>query len=168
MVPKGKDKKVHNIVEVINRQRRFNINTETLRNIAEYILDICKLYRVELSIAIVNNRRIRELNSLYRGIRGSTDVLAFPLNETTHTGFTHLGDVVISIEKASIQAKESGHSLEKELYLLLTHGILHLLGYDHEKSPEEAKKMRDMEKRVLGYTEKTFYLEDTDGIFFTP
>jgi len=147
--PEEKNIGNHNRVEVINRQRKFKIHAHTLKKVAEYILRICKLQNVELSISIVNNRRIRELNSRYRGLRRSTDVLAFPLNEKTDNNLIHLGDVVISIEKAAIQAKRARHSLKKEVYLLLTHGILHLLGYDHERSGEEAVKMRNLEKDIM-------------------
>lgn len=67
------------------------------------------------------------------------------------SGEVALGDVVISVETAAVQAKERGHSLKKELDILLVHGILHLLGYDHEYSKSESLRMRRMEKKILGH-----------------
>jgi probable rRNA maturation factor len=102
------------------------------------------------------------LNRDWRGKNKATDVLSFPqvsegdlreLSRAAKTGRVPawwLGDVVISIERASVQAEEHGHSLREELDLLLAHGILHLLGFDHEKSKPEAIKMRRMETKLLG------------------
>lgn len=104
------------------------------------------------------------LNRDWRGKNKATDVLSFPqvsdselraLGRAAKRGRVPtwwLGDVVISIDRAEVQAGEHGHSLRNELDLLLAHGILHLLGFDHEKGKQEALKMRRLETRLLGRT----------------
>ncbi|PIR71400.1 MAG: rRNA maturation RNase YbeY, partial [Candidatus Nealsonbacteria bacterium CG10_big_fil_rev_8_21_14_0_10_37_25] len=85
--------------------------------------------------------RIRKLNKKYRGKNRMTDVLSFPDNG--------LGEIVICLREVKKNAKKFGSSFKKELSTCLIHGILHLLGYDHEKSVEEVKKMRDREEYYL-------------------
>ncbi|MFQ5892989.1 MAG: rRNA maturation RNase YbeY, partial [Nitrospinota bacterium] len=87
-----------------------------------------------------------------RDIHAPTDVLAFPMDEH-EASLPHpplLGDVVISVERAAAQAEEAGHSLERELDGLLIHGLLHLVGYDHEASEEHAEAMARQEAKLLG------------------
>jgi rRNA maturation RNase YbeY len=107
--------------------------------------------QADLSILLVNDRRIRRLNRRYRHIDRATDVLAFPMQEGVGRGIHpwFLGDVVISLERADKQAREKGHPLKQEVWTLLVHGILHLLGYDHEKSTKEASRMTRKEKSIL-------------------
>lgn len=119
----------------------------------------------EVSVVLTSDEEIRELNHQYRGIDSPTDVLSFPLLEGEHEGavlnpsdFAHgddpqgepiaLGDVVISLERAKSQAQEYGHALTRELAFLTVHGILHLLGYDHE-SEELERVMRAKEEAIL-------------------
>ena len=105
----------------------------------------------EVGCLLVTDRRIRALNRRYRGEDHPTDVLAFPQGEgggpPGHPGL--LGDVVISVETAARQAARAGNSLEREAALLLIHGILHLLGYDHAE-PEEERRMQAREEELLG------------------
>ena len=89
---------------------------------------------------------IHTLNRQYRGKDRPTDVLSFPLADALQPSL--LGDVVISVETAARQARRRGHSLREELRTLLIHGILHLLGYDHEISRSEAIRMRRKEREV--------------------
>jgi probable rRNA maturation factor len=109
---------------------------------------------VELGLVIADDRVVQELNRSYRGLDATTDVLAFALWEesqdfaTPPNGIVHLGEVFISCPQAERQAKEQGHPLERELALLAIHGVLHLLGYDHE-DPDEEQKMRAMEEKIL-------------------
>lgn len=109
---------------------------------------LLKENRTELSLVLVNNRQIRRLNARYRNEDRPTDVLSFPTAGLPSVGLRVLGDVVISVEQANKQAKERGRTLADELEALLIHGILHLLGYDHERSEREARTMRRLERRI--------------------
>lgn len=97
----------------------------------------------ELSILLVDDQTIQDLNLQHRKIDSATDVLSFPQMEGDEFISHMLGDVVISVETAKRQAVEHQFSLEQELVLLLLHGLLHLLGYDHERSPKEEKLMKE-------------------------
>ena len=115
---------------------------------------------VELSLVFTGQEKIRELNRSYRGIDEPTDVLAFFMTDegeneaesspfiTPPDGMRHLGEVIISYPQAVIQAKEHKHSLKKELAILIIHGVLHLLGYDHGE-PEQEQEMRAREEEIL-------------------
>ena len=108
----------------------------------------------EVSVTLVDNERIRELNSEHRGIDKETDVLSFPLGDENgfevdpDTDAILLGDIVISLEKAKSQAEEYGHSFRREVAFLVTHSLFHLLGYDH-MTPEEETEMFAKQERVL-------------------
>jgi len=117
----------------------------------------------EVSLVIVGQERIQELNREYRGKDRPTDVLSFSLieqkeNETEDfinppDGLIHLGEVIISYPQAVLQADEHQHSIKKEMEILMIHGILHLLGYDHEQ-PEKAPAMIAREKEILNTLER--------------
>ena len=99
----------------------------------------------ELAIVFVNDRTMSDLNLTYKKREGSTDVLAFSMKEgedAEYAGNT-LGDVFISVERAEDQAHKMGHSLKRELLLLALHGLLHLLGYDHESMDERVKLLEE-------------------------
>ncbi|MCG0274752.1 MAG: rRNA maturation RNase YbeY [Thermosediminibacteraceae bacterium] len=110
----------------------------------------------EVSVALVDNDYIHELNKTYRGKDMPTDVLSFPMHdigsksdfESNEEVERLLGDIVISLEKAKEQARAYGHSFEREIAYLVVHGVLHLLGYDHE-TEEERKVMREKEEKTL-------------------
>ena len=111
----------------------------------------------EVSLVFTDSQTVKQLNRDYRGVDEPTDVLAFymlPQKELGSSfalppdGVTRLGEVIISYPQALVQAKEQGHSPQRELALLVIHGVLHLLGYDHEK-PGEGKRMREREKDLL-------------------
>lgn len=105
---------------------------------------------VELSVALVDDARMQQLNQQFRGKDRTTDVLAFSQRDGEALGETALlGDVVISIPTARRQAQERGHSVTVEVRELLVHGILHLLGYDHEISEAEAERMFTRQREVL-------------------
>jgi probable rRNA maturation factor len=106
---------------------------------------------VELSVALVDTAEIARLNSAYRGIEGPTDVLSFGCDDPEPVDSDEpiaIGDVVIAPEIAQSQATDLGTTVEAELDLLLVHGVLHLLGYDHE-SDEDAEVMQARERAVL-------------------
>jgi probable rRNA maturation factor len=108
----------------------------------------------EVSLLLVDDQRIHDLNREYRGIDRPTDVLSFALQEETEeepeTEFVDemLGDIVISVPRAREQAEEYGHSFEREIVYLAVHGTLHLMGYDHE-SDSEKQTMRGKEEEVM-------------------
>lgn len=108
----------------------------------------------EVSLMLVEDQRIHDLNLEYRGVDRATDVLSFALQEDMEeepdSGFEDemLGDIVISVPKARAQAEEYGHSFERELVYLAVHGTLHLLGFDHEEETEK-QAMRLKEEEVM-------------------
>ena len=138
------------------RGRRY---AERLRADARELMLAAGLGDCELSLSLVSDRAIRALNRNYRGIDSATDVLSFsqieqvgvaPINPriVTNDSALTLGDVVISIDTALAQARQLRTSPEARIRRLLIHGFLHLLGYDHERSPAEARKMFARERAL--------------------
>jgi probable rRNA maturation factor len=123
------------------------VSRSELRAWARAALRHLQLTQAELSLALVADATIHALNRRYRGKDKPTDVLAFPLADEVQPSL--LGDVVISVETASRQARRRGHPLREELQVLLVHGILHLAGYDHEVSRSEAVRMRRKERGII-------------------
>lgn len=119
-----------------------------LRRIAEELLNALNRNRSELSIALIGDREMRPLNARYRKINRTTDVLSFLLGDQPKAGAEMLGDVVISVDQARRQAKAHKATLKREMATLLIHGLLHLLGYDHERSMRQAKIMRAIERQL--------------------
>lgn len=104
----------------------------------------------ELSLLFVGSRRMQDLNSRYRGIDAVTDVLSFPLRGGTGTGDSSvLGDIVVCVPRVRKQAADYGVSFSAELRRMLVHGLLHLLGYDHEKGRYRRRKMELKEEEIL-------------------
>lgn len=126
-----------------NESRRFKIDSRNLKKQLNIALHHLSLEEKELSVLLVNDRKIKSLNQSFRDKNKPTDVLSFPQFEDAE-GFDSilLGDVVVSLETAERQAKEHGLTFEEEVVLLITHGLLHLLGYDHEISAKEEKRMQ--------------------------
>jgi rRNA maturation RNase YbeY len=133
---------------------RYTVRQPALIRLVERILSLIGEDQSELSVNLVGDARIRRLNHDYRKKDRATDVLAFPIREAMMprgirgpTGL--LGDVVISIPTAVRQAQETGRSVNEELAALLVHGVLHLCGYDHERSAQEAARMVRRERMIL-------------------
>jgi len=145
------------------------LNEQTVKNITETEEDLIKrvigkaaemegIVQGEVVVTLVDDDRIQELNRDYRQIDRPTDVLSFAMNEQDEEEMEiiyeedllppMLGDIVISIPRAMEQAKEYGHSFERELGFLTVHGFLHLLGYDHQTEAEE-EQMFSKQERVL-------------------
>lgn len=131
-----------------------------MQNVLQQTADLLELGPdVEISVLLVDNETIRTLNRDYRDKDAATDVLSFPMEEDLSDetapqiigGPTErmLGDLVISVERAVEQAAEYGHAVERELAFLTVHGLLHLLGYDHERGPDAEAEMQAEEKRIL-------------------
>lgn len=152
-------------VYIENLQDKVDIKDEIIKLMNESIEIIMEnenfadAYNID--VMIVDNEEIREINSEYRDIDKPTDVLSFPIVDMydgeiksslgdidKDEGAIILGDIIISIEKAMEQALEYGHSLEREMIFLLTHGVYHLLGYDHDNEERE-KKMLEKQNTVL-------------------
>jgi probable rRNA maturation factor len=110
--------------------------------------DVKKL-KYEVSISLVTDAEITELNKKYREKDKPTDVLSFPAGEAPSGAVFFMGDIVISAETAARQADEYGHSFERELAFLTVHGVLHLLGLDHEASPRDEKIMEEIQDKIL-------------------
>ena len=127
------------------------INEALIRRTAALLLALTGLPDAELSILLVDDKQIAELNRSWRQKNGPTNVLAFSLTEGDDSAMALnlLGDIVISVETASREAEKDGLSLHARMQVLLVHGFLHLIGYDHEKSDLEAVRMYDKEKVLL-------------------
>jgi probable rRNA maturation factor len=125
------------------------IDKRLLRARAVHLLRAVEEARAELSIALVDDAEIAELNAEYRGLDRATDVLSFSLREGKGADYSGslLGDVVIGLETAARQARGRRRSVDDEVARLLIHGTLHLLGHDHERS-DEARAMRAEERRL--------------------
>jgi probable rRNA maturation factor len=150
---------------IYNRQKIQKIPNETIK-LMEKAVKLCvrkekPSFPCEAFVTLTDNKTIQELNKEQRGIDRPTDVLSFPLlnyingnpeimpgDIDPETNRISLGDIVISVEKASEQAESYGHPIEREFAFLAVHGILHLLGYDHENVNEE-KIMFDKQEQVL-------------------
>jgi probable rRNA maturation factor len=127
----------------------FPLSEEEMRERIETLL--IHLYpksEVFLSLRLVNDTNIQEINHLTRGKPKPTDVLSFP-SAPSPSPILHLGEIIVSYETLFEQAKELGHSPEKEFLRLIVHGTLHLLGYDHETSQEDEIKMQKKEDECL-------------------
>jgi rRNA maturation RNase YbeY len=138
------------IVRLRNLQRKFAISPRRVRSWAASVLAGLGLNKAELGLLLVGDRKIRELNRLFRKTDRSTNVLAFPIETAPPENRPYLlGDVVISVETAAREAAEAGISLDERLMVLLVHGILHLKGLDHERSFHDSKRMAGEERRLL-------------------
>lgn len=145
---------------IINQQNKVEYTKKlqkVITDVADAAAKIGRLSRnTELSVLIVDNNYIQELNFIYRQQNRPTDVLSFAMNELAddepdfvlQEELNVLGDIVISLEQAVKQSEEYGHNLERELGFLTAHGILHLLGYDHE-TEEERQVMRQLEDKIM-------------------
>ncbi len=139
----------------VNNETGFAVDEAEFAALARYVLDEMHVHpQTDLSIMLVDTDVMTELHVKWMDEPGPTDVLSFPMDELrpgrdgeiTPAGL--LGDVVLCPEVAARQAAAAGHSTAEELLLLTTHGILHLLGYDHAE-PEEEKEMFALQRRLL-------------------
>ena len=116
-------------------------------------------YDAEVSVTLCDNAFIHKLNKQYRNVDRHTDVLSFPMYEDGEFDMCEcisgamLGDIVISLERAAEQAKEIGNGFLHEVAFLTVHSTLHLLGYDHERSPEEEEKQCALQREIIASME---------------
>ena len=135
---------------MIHVEASYSIPEDLLERAAQAVLrQEAKHQDSDLSIVLTDEARLRELNREYLGIDAPTDVLSFPASETDpQTGTRYLGDILISVPRARSQAEAAGHPLESEIQLLVVHGVLHLLGYDHA-GPDEKAHMWKVQAQIL-------------------
>jgi len=132
---------------VVSRCRRRGVRAADVRRDGNHLL--AKLAPdAELSVALVDDAEIHRLNRDYRDKDRPTDVLAFPMGDTDGDEQL-LGDVVISLDTAIRQAAERDAPVAEEVRVLLVHGFLHLLGYDHERGPADARKMLQLQRKLV-------------------
>lgn len=146
-------------ITIENLQRRQKISKIPLRKVARKILSVSGCPDAQLSILIVDDAQIQEINRDYLGKDRPTNVISFAMQEGEGGGVQPdlLGDVVISAETAARDAEEANTSFESELYFLLLHGILHLLGYDHERGTrQDAERMEAREREVFSVIREEF------------
>ena len=128
----------------ISVKKGVRANKASVRKVASGILKALRLKNIELSVLLTDDIGIRELNRTFRGIDKPTDCLSFPSGEDEW-----LGDIAISIDKAAAQAKEFKVSFKSEMKRLLTHSVLHLMGFDHAKGGRRARLMKEKVEEIL-------------------
>jgi probable rRNA maturation factor len=141
-------------IEVVN-ETDYDVDVDALGAQARFVLDRLRIHpQAELSVVLVDEPAMTDLHVKWMDLPGPTDVMSFPMDELRPTKDDEepeeglLGDVVICPSVAEKQAQAAGHRTEDEIALLLTHGILHLLGYDHAE-PEEHAEMFGLQARLL-------------------
>ncbi len=140
--------------EIVNDTDRELKELERLNDYVKYLVKKLELEKCEFNIIIVDNRKIHEINLEYRNVDRETDVISFALEDNMdvkYSDFRLLGDIYISIDKVLSQAEEYGHSNLREICFLTTHGILHLLGYDHMEKDEEREMFKLQDELLLGF-----------------
>lgn len=140
-----------NLIHVIvNKKSRVRIDKDFIKSVSEFSLAYLHKNNCEISVVLEDDSTIRELNQQYRGINRETDVLSFSSNEVVpETGNNYIGDVILSLAYIKKQAKELKIDYESELANLIIHGIMHLLGYDHQEKKSE-QEMFSMQGEILG------------------
>ena len=143
--------------EIFNETDREIEELKVLNDYVKYVVKKLELEKCEFNIIIIDNERIHEINREYRNIDRETDVISFAMEDemdVEYTDFRLLGDIYISHDRVISQALEYGHSELREICFLATHGILHLLGYDHME-PDDEKVMFGLQNELLdGYNIK--------------
>ena len=135
------------MIEAVNRQRKIKIDTRSWETFATRAIATIGHQESSATIAFVSDKTIRQLNRQFRGVDKATDVLSFPTNDGDGS---NLGDIAISVDTATVQAKENGLSFEGEVAQLILHGLLHLSGYDHETDNGEMNRLELRLRRKLG------------------
>jgi len=140
------------MIELINRQRARKINAKRWREFAEQALQTIDSTKQSVTIVFVSDAAIKKLHRQFRGKNYSTDVLSFPTKaeDFESDNQSHLGEVVISVERAAAQAKENGLTFSNEVEQLILHGLLHLSGYDHDTDNGEMSRLELRLRRKLG------------------
>jgi probable rRNA maturation factor len=134
-----------------NRQQRIEIALPRVRQAINSVLKLLDSSDSEISVLFVNDEEITEINRQYLNRNRPTNVIAFPMREGDFGEINPhiLGDIIISVDTALRDADKEDLSFDDEIMYLIIHGLLHLLGYDHEKSQEDAKIMKEKEREVF-------------------
>ena len=146
-----------NKVYITNEQKDIAV-TQALRGLIRRAVNGALRYEgfekdAEVSVTLIDAEGIKELNAEYRDKDAVTDVLSFPIFDDTEDEMAVLGDIVLCLSRADQQAKEYGHSFEREVAFLTVHSVLHLLGYEHETGEEDEREMFDRQKLIMEYLE---------------
>ena len=138
-------------VLIDNRQSSHEVSLKKIQQMVEVILGALDPSDGEISILLADDSLIAKLNQQYRNRQGPTNVIAFAMREGAFSDLTPhlLGDVVISMDTTAAEAQKAGISMNQRFKELLIHGILHLFGYDHEKSAEDAQRMDDKSRELM-------------------
>lgn len=128
------------MIEILNQQHRYSIDKDRSKRLLKRLIKHYKLQDPEVTLALVNNKAIKDLNRKFLNKDAPTDVLSFPIGEKASDGKFYLGDIIISVPQAAKQCLLKQHGLERELEILIIHGFLHLLGFEHFKGMEEEEK----------------------------
>ena len=143
-----------NLIDIINEQKVIEIDADLIGRLSVRILEILGRQGVELCVVLTDNADIQALNREYLGRDRPTNVISFPQQEGESPQGSHLGDVVISVERAAEEAGEAGMETMDRIRALLVHGICHLCGYNHEGVSEEiTSEMEAVEEQVLSLLE---------------
>ena len=140
-----------NIQLLVNNNSNLNIDEHFFYTLSLVTLDKISypLETAEISLKLTDDEEMRELNKKHRSLDKTTDVLSFPMNETKNIEENILGDIVISVNTLRKQAKKYDMTVNDELAFLYVHGLLHLLGYDHEISQTEENNMFKLQNEIL-------------------
>jgi len=138
------------MIDIVNRQRRQNINQKHWRDFAARAIEVIGNRREAVTIVFVSDSAIRKLNKQFRDTDRVTDVLSFPAEPEHFENQSSLGEIVISTDRAGAQAKTNGLSLQNEIEQLILHGLLHLCGYDHETDNGEMTRLELKLRKKLG------------------
>lgn len=131
------------MIEVLNLQPKYRVRPAKLKKLLEHLASLYQLKDPEITLGLVDTRRIRALNRKFLNEDRPTDVLSFPVGKKGPDGKFYLGDILVSVPQAFRQCLAQSHGLEEELENLVIHGFLHLLGYDHGQGIEaEEEKAR--------------------------
>lgn len=148
-------------IEIINKVKGFDLK-EYRKEFKSIVKETKKVLEIDnklaLSLTICQSEYIAKLNKQYRGIDKETDVLSFALEDECDeddllemldlSGVREIGDIIINLDRVESQANDYGHSFKREICFLFTHGLLHLLGYDH-MNPDDEKEMFEYQNRIL-------------------
>lgn len=136
---------------LISDDKESGIDSKLFTDCAEAVFSMLEtdFDECEISLVLTDDARIKELNGEYREKDYATDVLSFPMSDDPLAEGGMLGDIVISMDTAKAQADEAAIRLEREMAFLFIHGLLHLLGFDHETSAEDEEEMFDLQEEIL-------------------